>query len=343
MYIEWRRRFTIIGIIVGVFLGYRYLLPVVLPFLLAWILAVWIYPITVKTERRFKIKKTLTGSLILVLLFGIAGLVLYLGLAELFSQIKSAVSHYYVFENWFGGFVNNCCQMLEDVTGIAAKESRRYVLTQVSNIQEQFVTAVSPQALLKIFSGLKSILVVFSGVVVVFISTILIIGDMENLRKKIWDYHWLVGTRRVIRRLKKTTVTYLKAQGIIMVLVAAVCAVGLWILKNPYFLILGIALGALDTLPLIGTGMFLYPAAVICLIKGNTFGAVGCVLLDVVTSLLREFLEPRLLGGKLGISPIVVLAAVYIGIFLFGAWGVILGPLAFSTVYEIGREWDVWD
>ena len=72
--------------------------------------------------------------------------------------------------------------------------------------------------------------------------------------------------------------------------------------------------------------------------KRKYFCRIGCVLLDVVTSFLREFLEPRLLGGKLGISPIVVLAAVYIGFFLFGAWGVILGPLAFSTIYEMVKN-----
>lgn len=341
--IEWKRRLTIGGIIAGVLLGYRYLFPVVLPFLAAWILASWLYPATVKVEKRWKIKRTLTGSLLLAVIFGIVGLLFYLGIAELFSQIKTAVSNYYVFENWFGNFVDHCCQMLENITGIGAGQSRRYVLTQVNNIQEQLVQAVSPQTIPKIFSGVKNILVAFSGIVVVFISTVLIIGDMENLRKKIWDYHWLVGTRHVLRRLKKTTVTYLKAQVIIMTLVAVVCAAGLWIIKSPYFLIFGIGLGVLDALPLIGTGMFLYPAGVVYLIKGNTFAAIGCVLLDVVTSFLREFLEPRLLGGKLGISPIVVLAAVYIGFFLFGAWGVILGPLAFSTIYEIGKEWDVWD
>jgi predicted PurR-regulated permease PerM len=114
-------------------------------------------------------------------------------------------------------------------------------------------------------------------------------------------------------------------------------------MKSPYFLILGLALGALDALPVIGTGTFLYPAAVVCLLKGNTVAAVGCVLLDLVTSLLREYLEPRLLGEKLGISPVVILACVYVGLFLFGASGVILGPLAFSTALELGREWDVWD
>lgn len=169
---------------------------------------------------------------------------------------------------------------------------------------------------------------------------------MENIRKKIWDYSWLVGTRRVVRRLKKTSVTYLKAQLVIMALVAAVCTLGFWFMKSPYFLILGIVLGALDALPLIGTGTFLYPAAVVFLLRGNASVAAGCVLLDIVTSLLREFLEPRLLGGKLGISPIMVLASVYTGIFLYGGWGVILGPLSFqqymrserSGMYGIDRE-----
>ena len=81
----------------------------------------------------------------------------------------------------------------------------------------------------------------------------------------------------------------------------------------------------------------------IFLIRGQSKMALGCVLVDLVTSLLREFLEPRLLGEKLGVSPIMILISVYLGMILFGVWGVILGPLSFSTVYEIGKEWDVWD
>ena len=49
------------------------------------------------------------------------------------------------------------------------------------------------------------------------------------------------------------------------------------------------------------------------------------------------------LGEKLGVPPIVVLVSVYLGMLLYGVSGVILGPLAFSTVYEIGKEWDIWD
>ena len=111
---------------------------------------------------------------------------------------------------------------------------------------------------------------------------------------------------------------------------------------NPYFFLLGAGLAVFDAIPLIGTGLFLYPAALILVLRKKIFLAVGCVLLDVVTSFTREYLESRLLGKGLGFSPVVVLASVYFGILLFGIWGVFLGPLSFSTVYEIGKEWDLW-
>lgn len=343
LHIEWKRRLIIVGIVTGVLLGYRYLLPVAIPFLAAWILAVWLYPMTHRLEKKFHIKKTIWGSLILAVLAGFLGIILYWGISEVLSQMKMAFSNYYIFQKWLRVFVNDCCGLLEEITGIAAADSKKYILIQTRNFQKKLIETAGPFVVSNIVVSVKGLLVFLSGIVVTFIMTILLIGDMEGMQKKIWEYQWLVGIRRVVRRLKKTIVTYLKAQIIIMLLVSAVCTLGFWILKSPYFLILGIALGIMDAIPLIGTGIFLYPAAVLFLIKGNTMAAAGCVVIDIVTSLLREFLEPRLLGDRLGVSPISVLASVYVGFFLFGAWGVLLGPLSFSTIYEIGKEWDIWD
>lgn len=343
MHIEWKRRGMIAGILAGVYLGYRYLLPVSLPFLTAWLLACWLYPASLKIEKKMKLKRTLAGAVLLSLFFGVIGFLLYQGITEILSQVKTAISNYQVVQQWCLSLLEKLCGMIEEIAGIEAAKSREYILFRLGTLQEQTLAALSPEALSKVMHGTKSFLFLLSGIVVTFISAILLIGDMENIRKKIWDYSWLVGIRRVIRRLKKTTVTYLKAQVIIIAAVSAVCAAVFWLMKSPYFLILGIALGILDAVPLIGTGTFLYPAAVIFLIRGRTGTALGCVILDIITSLLREFLEPRLLGEKLGVSPIIVVMSVYLGMILFGVWGVVLGPLSFSTVYEIGREWDVWD
>lgn len=343
MHIEWKRRFIIVGIVIGVYAGYRYLLSAAIPFLAAWLLAAWLYPLCVKIEKATKIRKTAAGVILLALLLGVLGFFLYLGVMELLQQIRVAIANWPVLMGWLDALLDNCCSALEKMAGIKAADSRTYIVTCMSDIRKELLASVSPGAAVQIFSCARDFVLVLSGVVVAFIVTILVIGDMDNIRKKIREYSWMTGMRHVIKRLKGTTVTYLKAQVIIMALVAVVCAAGLWLMGNQYFLILGLALGVLDALPIIGTGTFLYPAAVIYLIHGNTSMAFGCVMLDVVTSFLREFLEPRLLGDRLGVSPILVLASVYVGLFLYGAPGVVLGPLSFSTVYEIGREWDVWD
>lgn len=343
LHIEWKRRGIIAGIIIGVYLGYRYVFPAALPFLLAWILAGWLEPISARVEKKTKIKKTITGTVLLAALFGLAGLLLYKGIAELIAQSRVACSNYQTFQLWLGKLVEKVCEAAEKVTGNDAEVIRTYLTEWIGDLWNKVVSDFIPNILSIVFGGAKKILFLLSGTVVIFISVILILGDMENIRKKIWDYSWLVGTRRVIRRLQKTTITYLKAQIIIIVIISAVCSVSFWFMRSPYYLLLGIAIGILDAVPLIGTGTFLYPAAVVFLVRGQAGIAAGCVLLDIVTSFLREFLEPRLLGEKLGVPPIVVLVSVYLGMLLYGVSGVILGPLAFSTVYEIGKEWDIWD
>lgn len=341
--IEWKRRLTILGIAAGTIAVYRYLLPIILPFLAAWILAAWLHPVAVRLQARTKIKKSVWGAALLTVAAAVAVLVLYWVSGEILGQLKTAVARFPALLKWASVFLDECCEMLEEMTGIYSGDLRVHILENMEGMQEEFMAAISPQTFTRLFGAVKNFLLLCSGAVVTFISAILILADMDSFQRKIWDYTWLVGIRRVINQLKKTTAVYMKAQVIIIFIVAAVCAAGFWVMKSPYFLILGIALGLLDALPIIGTGTFLYPAALVFAVKGNFKMAAGCVLLDIVTSILREYLEPKLLGGRLGISPIAVLGSVYIGLFLFGTWGVLLGPLCFSTIYETGRVWDVWD
>lgn len=322
--------------------AYAWLLPAAVPFLAAWILAAWLHPLAVKLEKRWKLKRSLWGAMLMTLLFGVAGALLYAGTRELFCQLGEAASHAPQWLRMGEALVERGCALTEEAMGLPEGSVLGYAgrLGRIfaEKIPEQ-LGAFIPAALT---GGIRGALLFLSGAGVSYISAILLLGDMESLQKKIRDYPWLVGIRRVVRRLKRTTAVYLKAQVILMAVTGAVCTAAFWLIKNPYFLILGILPAVFDALPLIGTGFFLYPAAAVFLLRGNTAAAAVCVLLDIVTGLIREFLEPRLLGDELGVPPLAVLASVYLGAFLFGGWGVILGPLAFSTAYEIGREWDVW-
>ncbi len=91
----------------------------------------------------------------------------------------------------------------------------------------------------------------------------------------------------------------------------------------------------MDMLPFIGTGLVLMPLAFWQILNGYYAKAVICVILYVVCALTREFLEPKLIGEKMGIFPVAILFSVYAGVKLFGVFGIVKGPLALITIYEI--------
>ena len=100
-----------------------------------------------------------------------------------------------------------------------------------------------------------------------------------------------------------------------------------------------ILIGFLDALPFIGTGTILLPWAALELFRGDFFHAAAYLTFFLITNSTRDFLEPRLLGEKLGVYPIVIAVVVYVGICIFGPAGVLLGPLMLLVIREVIREW----
>lgn len=343
MQIQWKRRLQMLGIIIGVYLGFRYVVPVVIPFLLGWLLACLAAPAAAKVKKRLHVNRTAVGSVLIVLITAFAALLLWKGFDVGLSQIRFWLSHYDQIQVQCLHLLEQCCQLLEDGTGILKEDSLAFLMSCVSRVKDNLMGGIGTETVGIAAACIKWLFGAVSGGVIAVISGIFILKDMDELKKRIREYSMLQGCRRVLLRLKKTTAMYFKAQILIMTTISVECIFGFWLLGSPYYLLLGIGLGLLDALPLIGTGLFLYPAAVIFFIRGNPLLGGGCVALELLTSFTREFMEPRLIGKKLGVYPVVILAAVYLGLVLYGPAGVLFGPLSFSLMYEIGKEWDVWD
>ena len=94
-------------------------------------------------------------------------------------------------------------------------------------------------------------------------------------------------------------------------------------------------MGFLDMLPFIGTGITLLPLALFELVMGRTILAVVFVLLYVVCYFVREFMEPRLIGQRIGIHPLIILMSVFLGVKLYGLLGIVTGPLSYLLVREL--------
>ena len=106
----------------------------------------------------------------------------------------------------------------------------------------------------------------------------------------------------------------------------------------PYAFLLALLIAAVDFLPLLGTGVVLIPWGIICLILGQVRLGIGLLILYGVTTLIRQVLEPKLIGEGLGLHPLLSLLSMYAGLRLFGVWGMILAPLVAAGIKSVAGE-----
>ena len=259
------------------------------------------------------------------------------------DQITAWIEKYPVFEAYCEKLMRKCCEAVENTTGISQARTQIFLTNYAKKICDACISGMGSKILVSAANWAKSMVLVISGAVIAVISGVLFVKDLAEIRKQLRTFRFYPKWRRVLLRLKDTGVAYIKAQAIIMVVIAAICVGALWIMKNPYYLVLGIGLGVMDALPVIGTGLVTYPAAIIFFLKGDLVMAAGFLVIELLTSVVRELMEPRLIGKKVGTYPVVIMAAVYVGLFVFGIWGFVLGPVALLLIYAIGKEWDIWD
>jgi predicted PurR-regulated permease PerM len=119
-----------------------------------------------------------------------------------------------------------------------------------------------------------------------------------------------------------------------MAVTFAIVLVGLLVLRVEFALLLAIVIAALDILPVFGVGTVLVPWSVFQMLFGNLSLGIGLFVLFVIHEIVRQVIEPRIVGKSLGIHPIITLLLLYAGYSLFGVLGLILLPV-FTVLIDV--------
>lgn len=183
-------------------------------------------------------------------------------------------------------------------------------------------------------------------VVVSFICVVLFAREIEGWQQGLLYLaaiepaidHILSIILRIGKKLGNMVRTYLRTQTIILLCISVTATVGLYLGGTAEGWFYGILAGFMDFLPFIGTGIVLIPIGVMSFLRGNIGSGVIIVLTYFMCVIIREFLEPRLLGNGLKFSPVAILLSVYAGVIYYGIGGVILGPVTLLILVELGRE-----
>ena len=335
---EGKKILTVTGITLAVYFVYRYLLPYVIPFLIAYMLVHLLNPVTEAIRKKLAWKKEVIVSVLLVILLAAMTFLFYYFYCLLMGQIRRIAMNFDYYYSCFCGWVDGCCHMAERSFGIQVDELRDFVYSSLEHATEQIRVYIVPGVVNYSVRYLKKLLDAGLFLLMLFVAVILLMKDYDEMNEKLQKYKIYRRFHNITSRMWKQGGMYMKAQFIIISVIILLCTGGLWALGNPYFLVLGIVIGLMDALPFVGTGTVLIPMAVFLLFRRKIRLSICYLGLFLLTYVVREFLEPRLIGQKLGIYPFVMIVVVYAGLYLYGPAGVVLGPVTLLTVMEILRE-----
>lgn len=192
-----------------------------------------------------------------------------------------------------------------------------------------------------IFSVVKNIPSVLIGVVIGTIATILFTKDynfvVSFIKKQLPD-----GKKNVLGEMKKvfskTILTMFKAYGLIMCITFIELFLGfsilsmIGILDNKYYVLIAVGTAIFDIMPVAGSGGILIPWAIIAAVTGNYKLAIGIIIIYASISIIRQYIEPKIVGSSLGVHPILTLMGLYFGLKLFGFIGMLIVPLTIMTL-----------
>lgn len=192
-----------------------------------------------------------------------------------------------------------------------------------------------------VYSVVKNIPSILISVVIGVIAWILFTKDYKKVVKFIKlqlpdkQKNLLGETKKIF---SSTILKMCRTYGLIMFITFCENFLGLTILnligvmKNSYVFVIAICIAVFDILPVAGSGGILIPWSLIALVSGNVGQCVGLLILYAVITVIRQYIEPKIVGDSLGVNPLVTLAGLYFGLKLFGFMGMFIVPICVMTL-----------
>ena len=319
----------------------RPLLSLFAPFLFALAAAAALNPLVKKLQRALGFNRQALTLLLLLLLFGLIGGGLALLTYAAAGQLVSLV------QNW-SGLLDSLQSVLDQLEELFAR-FLALVPPQVTEIVEragdelfQWLGNAGPAALgnLGMEAGERAMgLPGFCVAVVIFVmATFFLTADYPYLRSR-YVQHLDEGVLRFLGQLRATALGafggYVKAEFLLSVGVFFILLGGFFLIRQPYGLLLALGLAVMDFIPIIGAGTVMVPWAFVALFTRDFSGAAELMAIWGVIALFRRVMEPKFVGDQTGLSPILSLVSIYVGMKLAGVLGMVLGPVVLLVALNL--------
>lgn len=321
--------FSLLGTILFIVIGVR-AIGFFMPFVIGWFIAHLAYPLVGWLESRVKIKKKLGSALIIILVIAIVAGLGYLGIVKLAREIQMALNNAPdLYQDLEAGF-REIGERFQGVYRMLPENIQNGWNSLIQNMDERVggvIAGIGNPAVEATGNVVKRIPGILVSVIVALVSAYFFTAQREEIiqwSKKVAPKAIEARMSMVMYNLKYAVGGYFKAQFKIMAVVGLILLCGFLILGVDYAFLLAILIAFLDFLPFFGTGTALIPWAVYKFFVMDIKIAIALLIIYGITQLVRQIIQPKLVGDSIGLSPLLTLILLYVGYRVGSLLGMIL-------------------
>ncbi len=316
-----------------------------MPFIIGWIISMIANPLVKFLEKRVKILRKHSSAIIIIVVIAVVVGVLY---AIIFLLIRETVQ-------LMGDLPNIYKNMEQQLNEISDKLEGVYVLLpsglkniidgmniNISEYASQLMENNNFPSISEAGTYAKNIIEMLLMIIITILSAYFFIAERDNISQSVKKFmpKTVIKSYNVIADNFKTAVGgYFKAQFKIMLILIVILFIGFELLKIDYSFLLALGIAFLDFLPIFGTGAVIWPWALAELLTGNYLKAVLLLAIYLICQIVKQVLQPKMVGDSIGINPFATLIFMFIGYRFMNVLGLIIGiPIGMILVkfYQIG-------
>lgn len=321
----------ILAAVLLIWLGPK-LISFFLPFVIALIVSAIANPLVNFLERKVKILRKHSSAVIIILVLAVLFALIYLliwaliqGAQSLFGEMDDIIATFLAFLDEFRVAFSNL--------SISLPNGLHELISSLDTSIESTLTGFATDLMTKINlsaagSYLNSALNVLILVIISILATYFVMIDRNNIGlaisrvvpTSIQQYY-----RVVMDNIRTAVGGYVKTQLKLMIIIMLALLIGFKLLRVEYALLLALITSILDFLPVFGTGTIIGPWVVLKIISGDYLYAVFLVIIYLVCLLIKQLLQPKIMGDSVGLSPLYALFFMFVGYRIDGIWGMIIG------------------
>ncbi len=316
-----------------------------MPFILGWLISLIASPVVRFFEEKLKVKRKAMSAVVIVAVLAVVVLLVYLLIAKLVREGINFLNELPVIWNTILAELNKVGKNLQGVYNRMPADMQTtidHIIVEMGNYVGSMTDKIELPSFKAVGNVAKQIPDIFLAVVMCLLSAYFFVADKGYMAAAVEKY---VPTSLryhfdLIRRSFRNAVGgYFRAQFKIECWIYILLVVGLMILEVDYALLVAFGIAILDFLPVFGTGTVMVPWAVIELLSENYKMMFGLIAIWLIGQLVRQVIQPKIVGDSIGMGAIPTLFILYIGYRVAGVLGMILAvPIGIILInlYEEG-------